>query len=101
GAAGMAVGWAGFRALLAIRPERFSRIASAGVNWPALGAAAAASLGAAMLLAIAPALESLRLELMATLRTSGRGWLGRMQRRAGGALVVAEIALGFVRVTEA
>ena len=45
--------------------------------------------------------ESFRLDLVATLRTSGRGWLGRFQRRAGAALVVGEIALGFVLVTTA
>jgi len=46
-------------------------------------------------------MECFRLDLIATLRASGRGWLGRFQRRAGAALVVSEIALGFVLVTSA
>jgi putative ABC transport system permease protein len=101
GATGAAVGWGGFRLLLAIRPERLARIGGAGVNWPVAAAAAVAALGAAVLLGIAPALESFRVDLIETLRTSGRGWMGRLQRRAGAALVVAEIALGFVLVTGA
>jgi predicted permease len=101
GALGIAVGWAGFRGLLAIRPERLARIADANLNWPVLAFAAAASLAAALIFALVPAMESFRLDLIATLRSSGRGWLGRAQRRAGGALVAGEIALGFVLVTSA
>lgn len=101
GALGIAVGWACFRGLLAIRPERLARIADAGLSWPVLAFAATASLAAAVVLGLAPAIESFRLDLMATLRAGGRGWLGRLQRRAGAALVVGEIALGFVLVTSA
>jgi predicted permease len=101
GALGVAVGWAGFRGLLAIRPERLARIAGSGLSWPVLAFAAAASLAAALVFGLAPAIESFRLDLMATLRSGGRGWLGRLHRRAGAALVVGEIALGFVLVTSA
>jgi putative ABC transport system permease protein len=101
GALGIAAGWAGFRGLLAIRPERLARLADAGLSWPVLAFAAAASLAAALVFGLAPAIESFRLDLMATLRAGGRGWLGRLHRRAGGALVVGEIALGFVLVTGA
>jgi putative ABC transport system permease protein len=44
GAAGIAVAWAGFRGLLAIRPERLARIAGAGLSWPVLAFAGATSL---------------------------------------------------------
>ena len=85
---GVAVGWAGFRGLLAIRPERLARIADAGLSWPVLAFAAAASLAAALIFALVPAIESFRLDLIATLRASGRGWLGRAapprRRRARG-----------------
>jgi putative ABC transport system permease protein len=101
GAAGVAVAWAGFRGLLAIRPERLARIADVGLNWSAVAFAAAASIGAAVLFALVPAVESLRLDLTSTLRATGRGWIGRLHRRAGAALVVGEIALGFVLVTGA
>jgi len=101
GAAGVAVGWVCFRGLLAIRPERLARMADAGLNWPVLGFAAACSLAAALVFGLVPAIDTLRLDLMATLRTGGRGWLGRLHRRAGAALIISEIALGFVLVTGA
>jgi predicted permease len=92
------VGWAGFRGLLAIRPERLARIADSTLSWPALAFAAGASLAAAVLFALVPALESFQLDLITTLRATGRGWIGRVHRRVGAALVVGEIALGFVLV---
>lgn len=101
GAAGLAVGGVGFRGLLAIRPERLARIADAGLSWPVLAFAAACALAAAMLFGLVPAMESFRLDLVSTLRATGRGWLGRLHRRAGATLVVGEITLGFVLVTGA
>ena len=44
GAAGVAVGTAVYRAILAIRPERLARLSADGWNWPVLGFAAAATL---------------------------------------------------------
>src|ERR1044072_848692 len=67
-------------------------------SWRALAFAAPASLAAAVLFALAPAMESFQLDLIATLRATGRGWMGRFHRRAGAVLVVGEIALGFVLV---
>ncbi|MGA2741945.1 MAG: ABC transporter permease [Bryobacteraceae bacterium] len=101
GAAGIAVGWTSFRGLLAIRPERLARMADTGLSWPALAFAGACSLGAALLFGLVPSIDSLRLDFVATLRTGGRGWLSRLHRRAGAALIIGEIALGFVLVTGA
>ncbi|MBI1810073.1 MAG: ABC transporter permease, partial [Gemmatimonadetes bacterium] len=100
GTLGLAAGWAGFRAILAIRPERLARISDADMSWPTLAFAAAVSLTAALVFGLAPALESFRLDLTGSLR-GGRGRLGRSQRRTGAALVIGEIALGFVLVTSA
>lgn len=101
GAAGVALGWACFRGLLAIRPERLAHLADSALNWPVLAFAAACSLAAALFFGLIPAIDTLRLDFMATLRTGGRGWLGRLHRRAGAALIVGEISLGFVLVTGA
>jgi predicted permease len=98
GALGIAAGWAGFRGLLAIRPERLARLTDAGFSWPVLAFSAASSLAAGLLFSLVPALESCRLDLIATLRAGGRGLLGRVHRRLGGILVVAEIAVAFVLV---
>ena len=64
-----------------------------------LAFAAAVSMAAALVFGLAPAIECFRPDLISTLRAGGRGWLGRFHRRAGAALVVSEIALGFVLVT--
>jgi len=101
GSCGIALGWAGFRALLAIRPERLARIGDAGLHWPLIVFAVAVSLGAALLFGLAPALDTLRLDLTENLRTGGRGWIGVLHRRAGAALVIGEITIGFVLVTGA
>jgi putative ABC transport system permease protein len=98
---GIAVGWAVFRGLLAIRPERLARIEDAGPRWPVLALAAAVALAATLLFGISPALQSFRMDHMEALRKSGRGWVGRSHARVGGALVVVEIILGFVLVTGA
>ena len=62
---------------------------------------AACTLAATLLFGLVPAAESFRLDLMATMRAGGRGWLSRFYRRAGAALVAGEIMLGFVLVTGA
>ncbi len=101
GALGAIAGNVVFRAILAIRPERLARLTDAGLNWPAMAFAAAAAMAAAVVFACVPALECFRLNLFETLRATGRAWLSRMQRRAGQALVIAEVALGFVLVSGA
>ncbi len=101
GIAGLAAGWAGLRALMAIRPERLARIADVGMNWSVLTYTAAGAFVAAMLFGFVPAFESLRVDFMTTLRTGSRGWLSRFHRRAGRLLIVGEITLGFVLVTGA
>ena len=101
GAAGIIIGWAGFRGILAIRPERLAHIDNAGLSWPVLTLAAVSSLTAAMLFGLVPALESFRIDLVATLRASGRSWLRRFHRCSGSVLVIGEVALAFVLVTSA
>ena len=101
GAGGVALGWAGCRALLAMGPERLAHSGDAGLNWPVLAFAAMVSLAAAVFFGLAPAFETFRLDLIKTLRAGGRGWLNRMHRVRGGTLVVCEITLAFILVTGA
>ena len=64
------------------------------------GLCGALSLAAALAFGLVPAIESFRLDLIATLRAGGR--VDRpLHRRAGAAPVAAEIALGFILVTSA
>jgi putative ABC transport system permease protein len=101
GAAGAAAGWLVFKMLLAIRPERLARLDEPNLLWSALGYAAAASLGATLLFALTSALQNLRVRDIEALRARGRGWVSRLQRNAGRALVIGEITIGFVLVTGA
>jgi len=101
GATGVAVGWAVYRGLAAIRPERLARISEGGLLWPVLAFAAAVSIASAVLFALVPGFQSLGMDFVETLRSKGRGWLGRMHRWAGRALVIGEITLAFMLVTGA
>jgi putative ABC transport system permease protein len=101
GIAGGGMGWIVFRGLLAIRPERLARIDDAGVMWPVLAFASAASLAAAVLVGLAPSLQIFQVAQIETLRSRNTGWLSRLHRRAGRLLVCGEIAVGFVLVTGA
>ncbi len=89
GIAGVIVGWAGFRGLLAIRPERLTRISGADLSWPVVVFAAATSLAAALLFGLAPAIESFKVDLIEALRAGGRGLIGHFSRRWGAALVIS------------
>src|SRR5262249_45893331 len=93
GAAGIGVGWVAFRALAAIRPERLARIDEGGLMWPVLAFATAASIGASLVFAMAPSIQTWGADCVEMLRTKGRGWFGRVHRWSGRALVVGEITL--------
>jgi hypothetical protein len=75
--------------------------AVAGLGWPVPAFSAACCLAAALLFGLVPAAESFRLDLMATMRAGGTGWLSRFHRRTGATLAAGEIMLGFVLVTGA
>ena len=101
GSAGLAVGWAGFRGLAAIQPERLVQTGDGGFRWPVVACAAACSLSAALLFALAPAISTFREDLITTLRAGGRSWRRRLHWRSGNALVVGEVTLAFLLVTSA
>lgn len=101
GAAGLVTGYASFQVLMAIRPERLSRLSDVNLSWAMLASAAACSLIATIVFALVPATQSFRLDLIDTLHTKGRSWIGRFQKRAGSMLVIGEITLAFVLVTAA
>jgi hypothetical protein len=101
GLLGAAAGWAVFRGLLAIRPERLARIEEPQLLWSVLAYTALASLTATFLVAVIPAVQGVRVSYMEAMRARGQGWLSRAQRSAGRVLVIGEITLGFVLVTGA
>jgi predicted permease len=94
GLLGLAIGWSGLQLLLALRPERLARIQSGGLSVPVLAFTFAVSCGIGVLCGLAPVFSTCRRDLSRAF--AGRG--ATAPRRAGPrrALVLAEVALGFV-----
>lgn len=98
GAAGVALGWAGLRALLAIRPDYLSRIPDVGLNWTVLVFVAAIAFVSALLFGLAPSIESAKTNLTQVLREGGRTTSASTRQGIRAFSIVGEIALGFVLV---
>ena len=72
GAAGVALGWVGLRAMLALRPRGLEQLAEVSLSLPVLGFTLGLSLLTGILFGLAPVLESARIAPMETLRKGGR-----------------------------
>jgi putative ABC transport system permease protein len=98
GIAGVALGWAGLRGLLSLRPGYLTQMGEIGLNWPVLVFVAGVSLAAALVFGLAPGLESAKWDLTKTLREAGRDSQAHARRGVRAALIVCEVTLGFVLV---
>ena len=98
GAAGVALGWISLRLLLSIRPDYLARMPHIGLDWPVLGSVGLVSLTTAIVLSLAPSLESAKSDLIATLRQAGHTSQTPARRSVRAVLIVGEIALGFILV---
>jgi putative ABC transport system permease protein len=101
GALGLAVGYAGIRAILSLIPGNIPRIGAGGSNvsldWRVLGFTLAVSILTGILFGLAPALESSRVDLSRTLKESGnRSGTGLRNNKTRGLLVTTEMALAVV-----
>ena len=97
GAAGVALGWWGTRALQAMQPAGMLRVSSFDFDWVVLGYVLAITTVSALLFGIAPALWSSRRLPLDALKEGGRGGSdSRRVRRWGERLVVAEVALALM-----
>jgi len=93
GAAGLAVAWGVLRVLLALRPASLSRIQSAGLSPSVLAFTLGVTAAVGILSGLAPAAAALRRGLSGRLRERGAA---AANPRAQRALVLVEVALGFV-----
>lgn len=94
GLAGLALGWAGTRALAALQPAGMLPVRDVGVEWSVLGYVVAITTVSGLLFGIAPAVWRARRVPAEVLKEGDRGGSeGRRIRQWGNALVVAEIAL--------
>ncbi|MFN8061773.1 MAG: ABC transporter permease [Vicinamibacterales bacterium] len=101
GAAGLATARLGLRVLLSLRPQTLDRIAAVGLDARVLAFTAGTTLVLAVLFSLAPLTEVLRTRLVATLQVGGRGQTGGVRYRVRAALVVLQLALGFVLLVSA
>jgi len=101
GAAGVALAYAGFGAIVALLPANQPRIHLIAIDSRVLFAAAVASLGTGVLFGLMPAIQAATgrsMTLLRSARVTGLGHAGAGTRRA---LLLAEVALALVLVTGA
>ncbi len=101
GILGMAFGFAGVRALLAVSPAGLPRIGEDGsaisLDWRVLGFTLAVSLLTGILFGMFPAFSASRSDLNSTLKeSSNRSGTGFRQGKARSLLVVSEVSLALV-----
>jgi putative ABC transport system permease protein len=98
GICGIALAWIGTSTVAAIAPREIPRIEAVKVDSTALLFGLAASVLAAGLFGLAPALRSSRVDLTESLKELAKSTAGRGKQGLRNTLVVAEIALAFVLV---
>jgi len=97
GIAGLLVAWGSVGVLRSVLPAGFPRLDDIALDPVVLAFTAAVSCTAAVLFSLAPALRSLRPDLVGVLQDGGRGSsLGLASRRVANAMVSAQVALALV-----
>lgn len=94
--AGSAIAWCGMKLLTAAGPEDLPRIDSIGVDFSVLAFTIVSALLAALIFGMFPALRASRIDLIDSLRASGRtsGLAAASLARKG--VIITEVALSFV-----
>jgi putative ABC transport system permease protein len=96
GLAGLAVGWAGIRTVLAMQPDSLPRLETVGIDGNVLLFTAGASLLAAFVFGATPALKAGSPNLANSLKDRGSEGGGVRGNKVRTALVVMEVALSLV-----
>lgn len=101
GVLGLAIGYLGVRALLAVSPADLPRVGehggAVGIDWRVLGFTLGVSLLTGVLFGLFPAIGASRPDLNTTLKEgSNRSGTGFRQGKARSALVISEISLALV-----
>ena len=100
GATGCALAFVSTPAVLHLIGDGVPRAADAGVNLPVLGFGLAISLTSSLLFGLAPAITSVRGDLLSPLKEGGRSETGG-QHRLGSVVIAGQVALGIVLTTSA
>ena len=93
---GVGLAYAGIRLLIAIGPDNLPRMEDVGLDPMVLGFTALATLLAAVLFGVVPALRASRIDVNDVLRSGGRNAALMGGRRLSSGVVIAEVALAFV-----
>jgi predicted permease len=101
GVVGLAVTWWTLRALIALIPDGLPRVESVRIDAGVLLFTVAVAFLTAALAGLAPVLSLARADLVAHLRSGGRGATGRAARGGRRGLVVAQVALAVTVVAAA
>ena len=101
GAAGFAVAWWSLPALITLVPDGLPRVESVRIDATVVVFTIAVAFVTALLAGLAPALFSMRADLVSQLRSGGRGVTGSAARHGRRALVVAQVALAVTIVAAA
>jgi putative ABC transport system permease protein len=102
GLLGMALAYAGVRALLALKPTGIPRLESIAVDWQVMGFAAVVSMATGLAFGLLPALQASRVDLNDALKDGGRGAsAGGSALRVRGALMTVEVAMAMMLVVGA
>ncbi|HEY7879131.1 MAG TPA: ABC transporter permease [Gemmatimonadaceae bacterium] len=100
-ALGVALGWAGLRILITMRPPSLDELRVAHLDTTTLAVAAGLTVGSGLLFGIMGALQSSTNSARSTVRSSAATSPGRRSERARGTLVVTEMALSAMLVVGA
>jgi len=95
-AAGHVVGYAGLKALLALRPESLDRLALARIDAAVLAFSLVTTVLWGLLFSLAPVTEAFRTNLTVALQQEGRRAGAALNYRVRSALVVVQVALSVV-----
>jgi putative ABC transport system permease protein len=96
GILGLGLAVAGIRGLVAVMPPWFPRVDEIGLNPRVLLFTAGIAVLTSVLVGLAPALQSAKLNMIDTLREGGRGGTAAKSLRLRKALVVGEVSLALV-----
>jgi putative ABC transport system permease protein len=97
GLAGIAVGWAALKGLLALRPESWLRLGAIQLDGRAFAFTFVIALFSGIVFGLTPALAATRIELATSLKSAVRNLPAGNRTRI--ALILAEVALSFALLT--
>ena len=101
GIAGLAAAWWSLQALITLVPDGLPRVESVRIDGAVVLFSIAIVFVTALLAGVAPAMSSIRADLVSQLRSGGRGVTGAAATHGRRALVVAQVALAVTIVAAA